>query len=461
MTRNYKFLLLSGIIFSIFISCTNSENKNTNNNKEKVSAELKHPEWTKNLSIYEANIRQYSEKGSFKEFEKSLPRLKKLGTDIIWLMPIYPIGEKNRKGSLGSYYAVKDYKAVNPKFGNLEDFKSLVNKAHELDMYIILDWVANHTAWDNQLIYDHPEWYTKDSTGSIIAPVPDWTDVADLNYENKAMREYMIGALKFWVKETNIDGYRCDVAGMVPTDFWENAREQLDKIKPVFMLAEANTPELHKKAFDMSYAWDLHFLLNEIAQGKKSAIDLQKHFKKEKEKFVANDYRMNFTSNHDENSWKGTAYERMGEAVKTMTVLTATVPGMPLIYSGQEACLDKQLKFFEKDLINWKDCQMDEFYSRLLTLKKKNSALWNGKFGAPMTIINTSDKEHIFAYHRANEKHKVLVILNLSNEKVNISLLDNKVNGNYTELFDENEITINTEKSFNLNAWDYKVYITK
>ncbi len=459
-TQFIKFLLVVLIPISILVSCSQSK-KEKALSETQLQTKLAHPEWSKNLSIYEVNIRQYSEEGTLKKIEESLPRLKKLGTDIIWLMPIYPIGEINRKGTLGSYYAVKNYKAVNPEFGTLQDLKDLVNKAHELGMYIILDWVANHTAWDNQLIYDHPEWYTKDSTGTIISPVPDWTDVADLNYDNTDLRKYMINALKYWVEECNIDGYRCDVAAMVPTDFWENARTELDKIKPVFMLAEANIPELQNKAFDMSYAWELHTLMNEIAQGKKSAIDLQEHFKKEKKKFTTNDYRMNFTSNHDENSWKGTAYKRMGDAVKTMTVFTATIPGMPLIYSGQEACLDKQLKFFEKDVINWKNCEMDKFYSKLLSLKKENNALWNGEYGAPMTIIKTSDDKSVFAFSRINDTNKILVVLNLSDKNANISLLDDKAYGDYTSLFDENNITISVEKMLNLEPWDYKVYIAK
>ncbi len=261
-----KSLILILLALIAFIGC-----KNEANNEQKIInyQEVKHPEWSKNANIYEVNIRQYTPEGTFNAFAEHLPRLKELGVDILWLMPIHPIGEKNRKGSMGSYYSVKDYFGINPEFGTEEDFKNLVNQIHELGMYVIIDWVANHTAWDNQLIYDHPEWYSKNEEEEIIAPVEDWSDVADLNYDVPEVRKYMTDALIYWVKDFNIDGYRCDVAGMVPTDFWNNARYELDKIKPVFMLAEANEPELHEFAFDMTYAWDLHFLWNEMAQGKK------------------------------------------------------------------------------------------------------------------------------------------------------------------------------------------------
>ncbi|MCK5822638.1 MAG: alpha-amylase, partial [Bacteroidales bacterium] len=236
------------------------------NNNKKKSSSVKHPDWTKNKNIYEVNIRQYTDEGDFKSFEKHLPRLKQMGVDILWIMPVQPIGEKNKKGSLGSYYSIKDYLAVNPEFGTMDDFKHIVDKAHELKMYVILDWVANHTSWDNNLITEHPEWYTHDSLGNIVSPVEDWTDVADLNYYNNELRTYMINALEFWVKQTDIDGFRCDVAGMVPTDFWNDAREKLDKIKPVFMLAEWESPELQKHAFDMTYSWALNGLMNDIAK---------------------------------------------------------------------------------------------------------------------------------------------------------------------------------------------------
>ena len=447
-----KTLVMSLLLLIGFYGCKNK----ANNDKEIVDYQkVEHPEWSKNASIYEVNIRQYTPEGTFNAFAEHLPRLKEMGVDILWLMPIHPIGEKNRKGSMGSYYSVKDYLGINPEFGTEEDFKNLVNQIHDLGMYVIIDWVANHTAWDNQLIDDHPEWYTKNEEGEIIAPVDDWTDVADLNYDVPEVREYMTNALIYWVKNFNIDGYRCDVAGMVPTNFWNKVRYELDKIKPVFMLAEANDPELHEYAFDMTYAWDLHFIWNEIAQGKKNMEDLVNQLEKEKTKYNPDDYRMMFTSNHDENSWKGTVYERLSEATETFTVLSATLPGMPLIYSGQEACMSKQLRFFEKDTINWdKDCSMNELYKTLLTLKEKNKALWNGEYGGTMDRIQTTADENIFAFSRIKDEHQVITILNLSDKEVEFELLNELANVQLFELFTDEQITT----QYKMQPWDYKIF---
>ena len=264
-----------------------------------ASAEVVHPSWTRDAAIYEVNIRQFTPSGTFEEFETHLPRLKKLGVDILWLMPIHPIGVENRKGSLGSYYSVKDYLAVNPEYGTMEEFKALVEEIHDQGMYVILDWVANHCAWDNPLVTEHPDWFTKDSTGHMVPPVPDWSDVVDFNYDNPELRTWMIDALRFWVRETDIDGYRCDVAGMVPQEFWNEARAELDKIKPVFMLAEDENPAHHERAFDMTYSWELHHLLVRIAKGDTTAAALWTYFDRDIERYGNDAYRMLFTDNHD------------------------------------------------------------------------------------------------------------------------------------------------------------------
>ena len=453
--RKSLFKLKSLIVFVLalltFVGC----NPSASNQKDIAEYQkVKHVEWSKNLSIYEVNIRQYTPEGTFNAFAEHLPRLKELGTDILWLMPIHPIGEKNRKGSMGSYYAVKDYYGINPEFGTEEDFINLINKIHELEMYVIIDWVANHSAWDNELINKHPEWYTKNKEGKIIPPVPDWSDVADFNYEIPEMQEYMTDALIYWVENFNIDGYRCDVAGMVPVEFWNKVRHELDKIKPVFMLAEANEPELHEYAFDMTYAWTMHFIWNEIAQGKKTVDDLANQYEAEKTKYNSSDYRLNFTSNHDENSWKGTAFERLGDAAKTFAVFSVTMPGMPLIYSGQEACMNKRLLFFEKDTIDWaKECSFDELYSTLLKLKKENPALWNGDFGGTMERISTTADDKIFAFSRTKDDNQVITILNLSPDEVEFELT-NSINSDLTELFTKEVFSNN----YKLESWGYKVF---
>ncbi|MFO7938490.1 MAG: alpha-amylase family glycosyl hydrolase [Bacteroidales bacterium] len=402
-------LIIATYTFSL-TGCSNPTNPpESNREKEKPVA------WSEDAAIYEVNIRQYTPEGTFNAFREHLPRLKEMGTEILWLMPIHPIGEKNRKGKLGSYYAVKDYLGVNPNFGTEEDFRALVDEVHKLDMYIIIDWVANHTAWDNALIEEHPDWYTRNEEGEVIAPVEDWSDVADLNYNNAEVHDYMVNALKYWVEEFNIDGYRCDVAGMVPTEFWNRARLALDSIKPVFMLAEANDPELHR-AFDMTYAWDLHFIFNEVAQGKKEAAHIVTKLREGQEKYPENAYRMLFTSNHDENSWKGDVYDRLGEAVPTFAALTVALPGMPLIYSGQEACLDKSLAFFEKDSIAWKKCDMFELYKTLLHAKKSNPALWNGAHGGQIQLITPEEEPNLLIFTREKGKNKILAMFNLSDE---------------------------------------------
>ncbi len=445
------------MISAIFLpSCNENSPGKTNTGVSKVN----HPEWSKNANIYEVNIRQYTPEGTFKAFEEHLPRLKNMEVDILWLMPIHPIGEKNRKGTLGSYYSVKDYYGVNPEFGTMEDLISLVNKAHSMGMYVILDWVANHTAWDNKMIGEHPEWYTKDSAGNFISPF-DWTDVVDLNYDNPELRHYMKDALTFWIEEADIDGYRCDVAAMVPIDFWNNVRSSLDSIKPVFMLAESEEPEHHKKAFDMTYTWEMHHLMNEIAKGNSNANELYEYFLKNDSVFPEDSYRMHFTSNHDENSWNGTVYERMGDAAKTFAVLTYIVPGMPLIYSGQEAGMNKRLEFFEKDSIPWNNYKLQSFYTKLNKLKKQNPALWNGLKGGDWKRIETTNDKSVFAIYRQKDKNKVLGIFNLSDKPRNIQLNTESISGSYNDYFSDEDYELGESVELSLSPWKYLIFSAK
>ncbi|HBF88933.1 MAG TPA: alpha-amylase [Bacteroidales bacterium] len=442
------------VIVAIFGACNNSQT--VQNEQQSDSTQLVHPKWSYNATIYEVNVRQFTEAGTFKAFEEHLPRLKAMGVDIIWIMPIHPIGEKERKGSLGSYYSVKDYKGVNPEFGTMEDFKQLVNKIHELGMYVILDWVANHTAWDNAWVSEHPEWYTKDSLGKMVSPF-DWTDVADLNYDEKGLHEAMIDALKFWITDANIDGYRCDVAELVPVEFWNEARTELDKIKPVFMLAEADKADLQTKAFDMTYGWEFHFIMNDVAQGKKKIKDINEYFEREKTKYKADDFRMQFTSNHDENSWKGTEFTRLGGGYKTFAVMAATIPGMPLIYNGQEAEMDKMLRFFEKDTIFWDKKPLEQFYTKLMTLKHNNKALWNGERGGEMKLISNSADSVVYSFARVKDENSVLVFLNLSATPTKVSFKTNDFKGEYTDLFTDAKTNILDQLEISLTPWEYKV----
>lgn len=443
-----SFLVLGAVIFS---SC--------NQEDEGVETFVVHPEWSKDAIIYEVNVRQFTPEGTFKAFEEHLPRLKELGVDIVWLMPIHPIGELKRKGGLGSYYSIKDYTAVNPEFGDLNDFKSLVAKAHELDMYVILDWVANHTAWDHEWVTEHPEWYNRNEDGEIVSPY-DWTDVADLDFNNKDLYPVMLDEMKYWVEEADIDGFRCDVAGMVPVEFWNMARAELDKTKPVFMLAEAEEPIHHEYAFDMSYGWELHHIMNEIAQGKKNAIALDEYFAKVDTLYPHDAYRMYFITNHDENSWNGTEYERMGKAANTFALLTYTLPGMPLIYSGQEAALNERLAFFEKDTIKWGDYELASFYQNLGKLRKENPALWCGEAGGTFKKLKSSEKENIYAFLRKADDGAVVVITNLSGKSQDFTIKMKE--GKSKEAIDwetGKPFTMSADIKMRLPGWGYKVLI--
>lgn len=423
-----------------------------------LSAQTKTPEWSYNSTIYEVNIRQFTQEGTFSSFKKHLPRLKELGVDILWLMPINPIGEKNRKGSLGSYYSISDYKAINPEFGTEEDFRDLVEQIHKLDMYVIIDWVANHTAWDHHWVQEHPDFFSRDSLGNFIPPVNDWSDVIDLNYDNKELWNEMIEAMTYWVKEFNIDGYRCDVAGMVPTAFWEEVRTKLDEIKPTFMLAEWETPDLHKKAFDMTYCWDIHKMMNSIYKGEKNPMDLKYQVQREIELYPTNSFRMQFTSNHDENSWNGTEFERLGEAVEMFAVLTYLMPGMPLIYSGQESGFDKRLDFFEKDIIIWNKSPFEKLYSDLNQLKKNNQSLWNGTKGGKIDFIEVNLPEKILAFSRTKNQNHIIAIFNMSELQNRVLINSKDFCGSYKDFTEGNLIQIGDQIDIKMPPWSYKVY---
>lgn len=415
-------------------------------------------EKTKKSVIYEVNIRQYTEEGTFKAFEKHIPRLKNLGVHILWFMPIQPIGEKNRKGSRGSHYSIQDYCKVNPEYGTPDDFKNLIKTIHENGMFILIDWVANHSAWDNTWVYEHPDWYVKDEFGNIKSPVADWTDVADLNYDNYEMRAEMIKSMQFWLKEFDIDGYRCDVAMMCPTAFWNDARPALDSIKKVFMLMEAEQTDLYEKAFDAGYSWEIHHLMNAISKGEKKAWQIKELYNTFEKQFSKRNYRMVFTSNHDENSWNGTEYERMPQSYKTWAVFTYLVPSIPLIYNGQEAGLNRRLSFFDKDCIDWKENEMTEIYTKLNQLKADNKALWNGEFGGDMEILETDKPEQIFALLRKNEGNKVTGVFNLSENEISFKF-NSEIEGVFKEFFTEKELKIIKNEEIKISAWNYFVLL--
>jgi glycosidase len=419
-----------------------------------------HPDWSKNVVLYEVNVRQYTDEGTLNAFTEHLPRLKNLGVDVLWFMPIFPIGEVNRKGELGSYYSVKDFMDVNPEFGTIEDFKMVIDSAHSLGMYVMLDWVPNHTSWDNKLAVDHPEFYAKDSTGKFTPPIgTDWTDVIQFDWTQEGLHDYMIGAMEFWVN-LGVDGFRVDHPHNTPKEFWERVRIELNKIKPVLMLAEHEGPGYFmEKGFDMNYAWEMHHLMNSVAQGKDSANAIAKYFEREWAVYPQNVYRLMFLTNHDENSWAGTIDSLMGDAQKAMATLIFTANGVPLIYSGQETCLDKRLRFFVRDTIDWDPCSMTGFYSDLIKLKKGNTALWNGEFGGPMIKIKTNKDKKVCAFFREKDENRVIVFLNLTKKSVSFKPALKSLDGEYTEYFTKEKLSIPLNVNVTLDPWGYKVFV--
>jgi alpha-amylase len=418
-----------------------------------------HPAWSEQSNIYEVNLRQYTPSGSFKDFEKSLPRLKNMGVQILWFMPITPIGIEGRKASeseLGSYYAVRDYKAVNPEFGTMQDWKNLVKHAHALGFKVITDWVPNHSSPDNHWIKVHPDFYKKDSVGNFVYR-DDWTDTRTLNYANNELRDSMIDAMKFWIKQSNIDGFRCDVAEGPPADFWKQCIDSLKKIKNVFMLAEGEKPELHSAGFDETYTWSVMEAFVRFYAGKNSLAQVDSVINHDIEIFPKNSYRMYYTTNHDWNSWEGTEFERFGDAAKALAVFSQTMyQSVPLIYDGQEIPNKKRIKFFVKDPIPWTGkYQMAPFYKTMLGLRKSNIAL---AADASYKKLVTGNDIAIFAYVREKAGHKVAVILNLSNQPQQFTIKDKSIYGQPLNVFLSQKEKVSSTHVFSIEPWGFIVY---
>lgn len=414
-------------------------------------SQVKHPRWAEGAVIYELNTRQFTPEGTFNAVIRRIPELKALGVDIIWFMPIHPIGKVHRKGTLGSPYAVKDYGAVNPELGSIGDFKALVDAIHKAGMHVIIDLVANHTAWDSPLVKEHPGWYVKDEKGKMVPPVPDWTDVVKLDYSNASLREYMWGIMEYWVKDIGIDGFRCDVAAMVPTSFWDEARSRLERVKQVFMLAEAEKPALLVRAFDSDYATEYFRLFNDIAAGRKKPTGIGALLASDASSYPAGSWRMYFTSNHDQNSWLSSAVERLGvEGAKAFAVLTFTLPGMPLIYNGQEIGSFKKLAFFEKDPIEWGESPFRAFYRSLSKVHREHPVLYRG------TIEQVSLPAHpdVIAFLRSEEgEERLMVIVNLSSSGTTVEMSERYELRK--SLFGEDS---QSSSKIMLSPWGYGIY---
>ena len=422
--------------------------------------QLQHPEWSKDATLYQVNQRQMTPEGTFRAAEKHLQRIRDLGVDILWLMPVNPIGEQHRKGGLGSPYAVRDYFGVNPEFGDLDDLRHFVAAAHDLGMHVILDWVANHTAWDNVLVAEHPEWYARDWKGDFC-PTPwwDWDDIIDLDYGQEGLRRYMTEAMKYWVREADIDGYRCDVAGFVPLDFWENVRRELDEIKPVFMLAEWEARDLHTRAFDLTYAWSWNETMHKIATGASDLEPLRVYYAWNDKAYQRDAMRMTFVSNHDKNAWEGTEYEQFGDALDAAIVLSVVGEGLPLIYNGQEAGSDRRLLFFDKDEIEWREDAQGELYRRLFALKKQHHALWNGRWGARMVRVPNDQESAVLSFVREHEDDAVLAVFNFSAQQRTVSFGEGPQRGAYVDALTGEPSTAEDLTTMTLPAWGYRVLV--
>jgi len=414
-----------------------------------------HPAWAIQGNIYEVNVRQYTPEGTFQAFEKHLDRLKDMGIQTLWFMPINPISKEGRKGALGSYYAVADYKAINPEFGNMDDWKTLVNDAHSKGFKVIIDWVPNHTGADNVWLQTHPDFYVKDSLGNPKIEF-DWTDTRKLNYNNQELIDTMIADMKYWITETGIDGFRCDHADGPTQAFWTQCIRQLKEVKNVFMLAEGQDAWMFKAGFDAIYPWPMFHTMVDVAQGNKNATAIDSMLHLQDSLYPRNGLLMYFTSNHDENSWNKADYGTMpGESHAPFAVLTQTLPhSIPEIYSGQEEPLLDSISFFYKDTITFGKYARAPFYRTLLLLRRSNPAL---AADASFTKMQTGNDANIFAFKRQKGNYKVIVIVNLSNKAQSFKFLDTMpplMQNVFTEKFEE----IHRGESMTLPAWDYRVY---
>jgi len=431
-----------------------------------VPPSVAHAPWTRTAVMYEINVREYTPEGTFAALERHLPRLDSLGVDILWLMPVQPIGVRNRKGPLGSYYSISDYTKVNPEFGDAASARAFIDAAHRHHKRVILDWVANHTAFDHRWITEHPDWYVHKADGSISNArddhdrETDWTDVAELNYDNADMRRAMIADMKWWLDEMHVDGFRCDVAGGVPMDFWLDARRQLQRVRPdLFMLAEGEGPQFHA-AFDMTYGWEFHHLLNQLAQGKQPTGDLDAYFARQAATYPRDAYRMYFTSNHDENSWNGTEFERMGENHLPAFILAATVQGgMPELYTGQEVSMKKRLRFFEKDTVDWSGPSLMPFYARVFELRHATPALYNGSAGGQQVRLATDGGDRVYAFSRVRGGSAVVVLVNFGDAARRVSYNGLAATGSYADWFSRDRLSLGAEGQLDVPAHGYRVLV--
>ncbi len=460
-----KFSLLAIAFLPLAFSCKLMKKKDNKENTKTITSmtnRFKMVDWAHTTNVYEVNVRQYTPEGTFNAFAAHLPRLKAMGVETLWFMPITPIAQKKMKGTMGSYYACSDYTSINPEFGNLDDFKSLVKEAHQLGFKVIIDWVANHTGWDHIWTKTHPEYYKKDTATGDFHVASGMDDIIELDFENVELRKAMKNAMKFWVEECDIDGFRADLAFWVELNFWKEARVELDNIKPLFWLGEYD--ELEKpeygEAFDASYSWTWMHKSKEFYQEHHTVDSLLRTLKRYDD-LGDTTMRAWFTTNHDENSWNGTEYEKYGSMVKILAVFSTTWNGVPLLYSGQEIGNTKRIAFFDKDVIpaGSNAAELTTFYQKLLSLKSSNPALRGGDATVQTLRLKVTDAQNVFAYLRKKGDREVLVVFNLSaNKDLHFDILDENVKGIYKKIFSGAANDFSTEKNFEMQDWEFLVY---
>ena len=434
-----------------------------------MDASFKTVDWIKDKTIYEVNLRQYTEAGSFKAFESHIPRLKEMGVEVLWFMPVTPISEKGRKGSLGSYYACSSYTKLNAEFGTEQDFLSLIQLAHKHEMKVMIDWVANHTGRQHEWMDQHPDWFSQDIDGNFTER-NGWEDVVDLNFDNQAMRAALIGAMQYWVRTFNIDGFRCDMADLVPLDFWYSARKACETIKPLFWLAECEDVAYHS-VFDASYAWSWMHATTKLVNEQLGVNEIY-NILHDYAQYPQGAYKLFFTSNHDENTWNGTEYEKYGIAAKAWAVFTFMWKGIPLIYSGQELPNHKRLAFFDKDKIEWaQQTHLGAFYKTLIELRKNYACIIKGdSFNLPtsnnqvmafLRYDHAPEKKSVKESVKESEKQIILVLLNFSHQVQKVQLEHDYLNGPFLNAFSGLSYSFNKQESFELMPGDYLVYVKR
>ncbi|WP_288170833.1 alpha-amylase family glycosyl hydrolase [uncultured Alistipes sp.] len=422
-----------------------------------------HPEWSYGAVLYEMNVRQLTPEGTLRAAAARLEFLRDLGVDAVWLMPIYPIGEKNRKGTLGSYYSIRDYCAVNPELGTMDDFDDFVAEAHRLGMKVLMDWVANHTSRDARWIAGKPaSWYERDASGEPAVPW-DWTDTAKLDYANRDVWEAQTAAMEFWIARHAVDGFRCDMAMLVPIEFWQYAAARLRRVKPdLFLLAEAEQRNLFDDGvFDACYGWEMHHLLNDVAQQRVRVTALRDWLRADRGRYPRSAMRLAFTSNHDENSWNGSEFARMGAARGIMAAFTFVVPGgLPLIYTGQEVGYDHSFAFFDRDPIpaeSYRANAYTEFYRRLTELRHANPALAAGGRGGDMVEISNNAEDCLMTFVREVPGNQVVAVMNLSPYAIETDYYTGIYAGMYTDALTGRPSELRGHVVEPMGPWSYRI----